>query len=140
MDALDFWIGEWVATWEGGGGSNVVTREFGGNVVVERFEADGPQPFSGLSVSVHDPAAGQWRQTWVDSTGNYWAFAGGAQDDGTVVLATPGRVDADQAFKRMVFSGIEPDAFDWRWEFSEDGAHWEQRWAIRYRRRGAPAG
>lgn len=132
---LDFWLGDWVAEWEGGSGSNAVTRELDSRVVVERFEAEGPEPFSGLSVSVFDSVAGLWRQTWVDSSGNYWAFTGGPQDDGTFVFATPERVDKDRMLKRMVFSAIEPDAFDWRWEVSEDGTVWAQRWAIHYRRR-----
>jgi hypothetical protein len=38
-DALDFWLGSWTATWEGGGGTNTVTRELADLVVVERFEA-----------------------------------------------------------------------------------------------------
>ncbi|MFZ0324243.1 MAG: hypothetical protein WAN48_08955 [Actinomycetes bacterium] len=134
MSGLDFWIGEWEVTWEGGAGRNVVTRELDGHVVLERFEASGPEPFSGLSVSVLEAATGQWRQTWVDSTGSYWTFVGGAQPDGTFVFATTERVDSDRVFKRMVFSRIEKDAFDWRWEFSEDAEQWDRRWFIRYAR------
>ncbi len=139
MDALDFWVGEWDASWDGGGGRNTVTRELGGKVVVERFEAAPPAPFSGLSVSAYDSSSEHWRQTWVDSTGSYWAFVGGPLPDGTFVFGTPTPVDADQVFKRMVFSGIGPDSFDWRWEFSADGTAWEERWAIRYQRRVTPA-
>ena len=36
----------------------------------------------------------------------------------------------------MVFSGIEPGGFDWRWESSPDAEQWQERWAIRYTRRG----
>jgi hypothetical protein len=132
---LDFWIGEWHAEWEGGSGTSYVTRELEGRVVVERFEADGDEPFSGMSVSVEDSATGRWRQTWVDSGGSYWSFVGGPQDDGTFVFATPEPVDAERVFKRMVFSDIDTDRFSWRWEFSADGAGWEQRWAIAYQRR-----
>ena len=139
MDALDFWIGEWDVTRDGGSGTNSVTRELGGNVVIERFETGPPEPFSGLSVSVPDQDTGGWRQTWVDSTGSYWTFVGSKQADGTFIFATPNRVDADQVFKRMVFSGIGPDSFDWRWEFSADGDHWDERWTIRYQRRVPPA-
>jgi hypothetical protein len=135
MDALAFWLGEWTCTWEGGSGTNAVTRELGDHVVVERFEALEPDRWSGLSVSVPGPANGTWRQTWVDSNGSYWHFEGGPQDDGTFVFATPGPVDEDRRFKRMVFSAIEPDGFDWRWESSTDGSTWEERWAIRYDRR-----
>lgn len=135
MTGLDFWVGEWTATWDGGSGSNTVTRELDGRVVVERFEAAGGEPFSGMSLSVPDVATGRWRQTWVDSSGSYWTFVGGPQADGSFVFETPERVDAEQAFKRMAFFDIRADAFDWRWEFSMDGENWEQRWAIRYRRR-----
>jgi hypothetical protein len=135
MAGLDFWVGEWRATWDGGTGTNTVTRELGGRVVVERFEAEGDEPFHGMSVSLDDPVTGIWRQTWVDSEGSYWAFVGGPQDDGSFVFGTPGPVDTDQVFKRMVFSNIAEGSFDWRWEFSADGTSWEQRWAIRYERR-----
>jgi hypothetical protein len=133
MCALDFWIGSWTCTWDGGHGTNSVTRELDGHVITERFEALEPDPFRGLSVSVLG-ADGIWRQTWVDSDGSYWHFEGGPQEDGTFVFATPGRVDAEHVFKRLVFSEIRPDGFAWRWEFSDDGSTWEQRWAITYRR------
>ena len=71
-------------------------------------------------------------------TGSYWAFVGGRQPDGTFVFGTETRVDAEQVFKRMVFSGIGPDSFDWRWEFSDDGEQWSERWTIRYQRRVPP--
>ncbi|MEO8329417.1 MAG: hypothetical protein ABI586_05375 [Candidatus Nanopelagicales bacterium] len=135
MSALDFWIGEWDASWDGGGGTNTLTLELGGRVIVERFEATPPESFKGLSVSVEVDGGRQWRQTWVDSTGSYWAFVGGPQADGTFVFATPEPVDEDQVFKRMVFSNIKADSFDWRWEFSADAQTWDERWAIRYRRR-----
>ncbi len=134
---LDFWLGSWDCSWEGGQGTNTVTRELDGHVVVERFEALGPEPFTGLSVSVPDPATGGWRQTWVDSTGSYWAFVGGLRQDGTFVLGTPDRVDADQLYKRMIFSDIGPDGFAWRWEGSPDRRTWTEKWAITYRRRPA---
>ena len=133
MDGLDFWIGRWVCTWEGGHGTNAVTRELDGHVISERFEAIEPEPFNGRSVSVLGSDA-IWRQTWVDSTGNYWHFEGGPRDDGSFIFATPGRVDAEHLYKRMVFSEITDESLAWRWEFSADGALWERRWAIDYRR------
>ena len=137
MSALDFWVGDWDATWDGGTGRNTVTRQLGGRVYVERFEAHGEEPFSGMSLSVQKAGTDEWRQTWADSEGSYWAFVGGPQDDGSFVFATPDRVDAEQVYKRMVFSDITPDAFRWRWEFSPDNEVWQQRWAISYVRRGS---
>jgi hypothetical protein len=101
--------------------------------VVERFEAAGEERFSGLSISLPD-LAGQWRQTWADSAGNYWTFVGGPRDHGSFVVATPEPVDAELLFKRMVFFNIAADSFDWRWEVSPDSENWTERWAIAYRR------
>jgi hypothetical protein len=138
MTGLDFWLGEWEGTWDGGSAINVVTRDLDDQVVVERFEARPPERFAGTSVSVQDRRTGEWRQTWVDSTGSYWAFVGGPRDDGTFVLATPERVDEEQVYKRMVFSDIAADSFSWRWESSADGTAWDLRWAISYQRLRVP--
>ena len=135
MADLDFWLGRLEGTWEGGSAVNVVTRELDDRVVVERFEARQPERFTGTSLSVPDRLTGEWRQTWVDSTGSYWAFVGGPQPDGTFMFATPEPVDADHLYKRMVFSEISESGLSWRWEASSDGIEWQQRWAIAYRRR-----
>jgi hypothetical protein len=43
--------------------------------------------------------------------------------------------DRREMEKRMVFSGIEADTFDWRWERSVDGGEtWEPPWTIDYHR------
>lgn len=133
---FDFWIGEWDCAFEGGHAINTVTRELGGHVLVERFEADAPRRWSGTSMSVFSAHDGRWRQTWVDEGGSYWAFVGGLVD-GDPSFATPDRVDADQVFKRMVFSDIADDSFHWRWESSPDGDDWTVNWKIQYSRRAA---
>ena len=140
--SLDFWIGDWSCTWDGGHGRNRVAREFDGHVVVERFDSLSPERWSGMSVSVFDARDGRWRQTWVDSTGNYWALEEGRvhddltfEVDETEVREDGSRVDVR---KRMVFSDIEGDSFHWRWERSlDDGTSWESLWTIDYRRGGA---
>ncbi|MCY7304435.1 MAG: hypothetical protein LH654_15705 [Thermoleophilia bacterium] len=63
---LDFWLGSWHARWEGGEGTNTITREFDDRVVVERFEGRPSMELTGYSVSVFDAEADLWRQTWVD--------------------------------------------------------------------------
>lgn len=131
---FDFWLGEWDCAFEGGHAVNVVTREHEGNVIVERFSADVPQAFSGTSVSVFTEHDGAWRQTWVDDAGCYWAFEGGLVD-GNPSFGTPVPVDAEQLYKRMVFTDIGVDGFHWRWESSPDGETWTVNWEIDYRRR-----
>lgn len=131
--SLDFWLGGWICTWDGGSGRNSITKEFDGRVVVERFESLEPERWSGMSLSVFDEVHG-WRQTWADSTGNYWALEGSPHADGFSFSVT-GSEEGVRVEKRMVFSDIEPDAFRWRWERSaDDGATWELLWTIDYRR------
>ena len=131
--SLDFWLGEWTCTWDGGGGRNAITKELGGRVVVERFESLAPERWSGMSLSVFDERNG-WRQTWVDSTGNYWAFRGSAHPDGFSFWVTEVE-EGREVEKRMVFAGIQTDTFYWRWERSVDGgATWEPLWTIDYHR------
>jgi len=134
--ALDFWLGEWDCAWDGGHGTNSITRELDDAVVLERFEARAPEAFRGMSVSVYDEHAG-WRQTWVDSNGSYWHLVGAPIGDGSPSFRTPTPVDVEHVFKRMVFSNVERDRFDWRWESSPTGDEWHERWAIRYTRRSA---
>lgn len=133
--AFDFWIGEWDCVFEGGHAVNAITRDFEGHVLTERFAMDSPRQWQGTSVSVYSPDLDLWQQTWVDQGGSYWHFVGRLVD-GDPAFATPGPVDGHQLFKRMVFSGITADAFDWRWESSPDGEQWTENWAIAYTRRG----
>ncbi|MCP5027699.1 MAG: hypothetical protein GY929_15600 [Actinomycetia bacterium] len=132
--AFDFWLGEWDCSFEGGTATNSVTRGFDGHVMTERFEAQTPQRWSGMSVSVYTESQGLWRQTWVDQDGAYWHFVGSLVD-GDPSFGTPDPVDTERLFKRMIFSNIGPDAFDWRWQSSPDGEDWTENWAIAYRRR-----
>ena len=81
---LDFWLGSWDVRWEGGAGTNDITRELGGKVVVERFAGRPALELQGLSVSVFDAEADLWRQTWVDDQGGYFALAGGMDGDSFV--------------------------------------------------------
>lgn len=131
--SLDFWLGNWTCTWDGGNGRNAITKELRGLVVVERFESLEPERWSGMSLSVFDERHG-WRQTWVDSTGNYWAFRGSPHAEGFSFSVTEVE-DGREIAKRMVFSDIEADRFRWRWERSGDGGTpWEPLWTIDYQR------
>jgi hypothetical protein len=133
--ALDFWVGTWDAAWEGGHGTNTVTRDYGGHAIIERFESFEPEPFRGISLSVFDADAACWRQSWVDSQGSHWQFTGGPSEEGFVLTATELK-DGVTVRKRMVFFNVRADAFDWRWERSEgDDPAWTPLWAIAYRRR-----
>ena len=133
---FDFWLGEWRVTWDEGRarGRNSIAREYGGNVVYERFDGRPGIDLVGMSVSVYREAVDRWFQTWVDDSGNYFALHGGMEDGEMVLLGElsgpRGRVSL-----RMRFSDIEDDRFTWRWESSkDDGATWEPLWELAYER------
>jgi hypothetical protein len=126
MDDFDFWVGEWDAQWEGGRGTNVVTSELDGTVILERFDGRPGTDLQGISVTVHDGT--EWRQTWVDSQHGYIDLRGGPQGD-VVEL----RHERDGIPFRMRFTEIREDSFVWLWESKPNGA-WEERWRIDYTR------
>jgi len=131
---LDFWLGSWDARWDGGEGTNTLTREFDGKVIVERFEGRPSMELTGFSVSVFDAGADLWRQTWVDDQGGYFALTGGVEED-TIVLRTTVVREGSPVELRMVFSEIEADSFRWVWERSTDeGVTWGPAWEIAYTR------
>ena len=135
---FDFWIGKWKCSGESfdaNGKStrteatNSIERTFDGHVIRENFKMRG---LNGTSVSVFDPAAKLWRQTWVDDQGSYIALAGTCVE-GKMTLQTLPRPDRPKAASRMVFSNVAADSFDWDWQSSRDaGATWTLVWHLHY--------
>jgi hypothetical protein len=139
---FDFWLGDWDVTWAGASpeageqhGRNRVEAILDGRVVLENFDGRPSAPLQGLSVSVYNAALAQWRQTWVDNTGNYWAFAGRFAE-GRMILSTMVERDGRPIHLRMVWFNLAPDSLDWHWERSSDGGQtWTVLWALHYTRR-----
>jgi hypothetical protein len=132
---LDFWLGRWDATWDGGTGTNRIERILGGRVIHEQFQGgDADSTLHGQSWSVFDPERRLWRQVWVDDQGTFLDLVGG-RADGWFALELLAPERGPKAAQRMVFRDIEPASFRWTWELSvDDGASWEVRWEIHYRR------
>lgn len=79
---FDFWVGEWdVHTADGTyAGSNTITREEKGCVLVERWT--GAQGGTGMSINYFDGASGEWVQAWHAAGGTQIDIRGGLTDDG----------------------------------------------------------
>ena len=86
----------------------------------------------GTSVSVYDAAVGRWVQTWMDSSGTWFHLSGSRGEDGMELRTTTASGDGYR--KRMRFTDIHEDRFEWDWSRSRDGGQWEPLWAISYRR------
>lgn len=140
---LDFWLGDWDASWPGangapaGHGTNNIARVLDGCIVQENFSGQGTPPFHGISVSVFDLKAGKWKQTWVDNQGAYLDFIGEFKD-GQMILQREGIApNGAKILQRMVWKNISANDFDWSWEASkDDGKTWQVQWPIHYKRKG----
>ena len=132
-NGFDFWVGEWTADIGGGStGINVVSREYAGRVIKERFTS--PQ-LCGESASTFSEARQVWCQTWVDDSGNYLLFVGRREAERMVLDGR--RPDGSPNGMRMVWSRITPDAFEWDYEKHEADGSWSSQWHISYVRRSA---
>jgi len=136
-DALDFWLGTWDVSWDGGGhGTNTIRRILDDRVIEESFDGrDADGALLGRSLSVLDVRDGRWRQTWVDSTGAYIDLVG-VEVDGRIAFQREAVVDGAPVTQRMVWLDVSRDAMRWQWQRSADGgATWQVAWEIAYRRR-----
>ncbi len=139
-DALDFWLGHWTVSWPGGIGTNQISRILDGRVIEEIFECQGDDgALYGRSHSVLDATDGQWKQTWVDSSGGYLDFVG-IVVDGRISFQRSAVVDGRDVLQRMVWLDVTSDGFRWEWQRSDDGGvTWQVSWPLDYRRAGAPS-
>ncbi len=135
-EQFDFWLGDWDVSWgDGQQGTNRIDKILEGKVIREQFDGNPAMAFRGMSLSVYDARREQWRQTWVDIEGTYWAFRGGFED-GRMILSTEEVVEGKDVLLRMVFYDIAADELEWSWERSDDGGEsWQQKWHIHYRRK-----
>jgi len=140
---FDFWVGEWKLNWNGGSGSNTITKEYDGCVIRENFQANPDStslptelpPLRGMSISVYLPNQEMWRQTWVDNSGAYLDFVG-KFSDGKMVLAREFNGKNDIPIKqRMTFYNITSDSLDWNWESAVGDDEWKLLWKIHYSRK-----
>jgi hypothetical protein len=139
LTRLDFWLGSWNLTWEGGKGLNTIEKTLDGRVVQEHFEATegGMKGFKGTSISTFNPRDGQWHQAWADNQGGYIDLIGIMDDNQKIFQTTKPRTmpDGTSVIFRMRFYDITENSLTWDWESSPDeGKTWELSWRIYYSR------
>jgi hypothetical protein len=139
---FDFWVGEWDLTTPGAKqgevnhSSNSIKRILGGCIVQENFLGGEATSLLGMSVSVFDPVAKKWKQTWVDNQGTYLDFIGEFGDGKMILSREAMRPDGTKVLQRMVWKNISANELDWSWERSLDkGQTWEVMWPVHYKRK-----
>jgi hypothetical protein len=110
-------------------GTNRITREYGGCVLQEHWEARGPQKQTGSSFNTYSVPGRHWHQTWVDSTGGF-LLLDGAFADGQMVLSgeMPGR-QGGTVRHRISFTPRADGTVRQFWETSRDGG---KTWTVAF--------
>ncbi len=139
LSKLDFWVGEWNLSWQGGKGKNIIEKKLNGRVIQENFEITegNNMGFTGISISTFNGADQQWHQAWADSNGGYFNFTGEMDGDTRIFKTTEPRIlpNNTSVLFRMRFYDITEDSFMWDWERSTDGGkEWQLSWRIQYTR------
>jgi len=131
---FDFLLGEWDCTWSDGAGTDSVYLDLDDKVVVQSFDARPSLEYQGVSHYVYDREARRWKQTWVDTDGNYLDFVGGFEQ-GVMELRREAPFDGGTATFRLRWFDIEREALRRAYERSDDGGEtWTTLWEIDYRR------
>ncbi|WP_424963456.1 hypothetical protein [Ekhidna sp.] len=139
LSKMDFWVGKWNLTWDGGKGTNLIEKKLDGRVIQENFEATegNYKGYLGMSISTFNPADGKWHQAWADNQGGYIDLIG-IMDGETRIFQTTNfrkQPDGKESVSRMRFYNITEDAFTWDWEATTDGGEtWNLNWRINYKR------
>ncbi|MBT5072138.1 MAG: hypothetical protein HOJ34_11845 [Kordiimonadaceae bacterium] len=130
-DDIDFWVGKWDATWQGGSGTNEITKEYNGCVIRENFKGSN---LLGMSVSSYSKADKTWRQIWLDEQNGFLDLKGFYDGDNYIFHTTP-NPDTPNSQLQMVFTDIQKDSFTWTWMATNDGGkNWQNNWQISYTR------
>lgn len=142
---FDFWLGEWDVTPNGQTpspgtppGRNVITKEYGGCVVVERWTGAG---MTGSSFNIYDRSRSEWVQTWVDSTGGLHQYRGRLHDGNMVFLGDvplpPAAKFAGRRTVRLTFFKLGPDKVRQLSESSMSDGTWTVNYDLIYVRRSS---
>ena len=134
---FDFWVGVWeVSMGSQVAGTNTITREYNGCVIVERWT--GAKGLTGTSVNVYHAPTKRWHQTWVDSAGSLLLLDGEFKD-GAMRLASPRE---GKTLHRVTWTPNADGGVRQLWEQSTDGgANWSVAFDGLYRRKsGGGAG
>lgn len=137
---FDFWVGEWdVKTQQGQtAGTNTIQKLENGCVLLENWT--GSLGGTGKSINFFDKQTNQWRQIWVDSTGNSTLFAGEFKD-GSMRYQTE-KVNAGGAkfLSRLTFTPLDKTHVRQYGEQSTDeGKTWTITFDFVYVLKPAPA-
>jgi hypothetical protein len=131
---FDFWIGDWDVTTNGQpAGTNLITLEEDGCVIHEHWK--GSRGGTGQSFNFYTRTSKQWRQTWIDNSGNPLDLYGEYRDRKmTLTGKTPAA--RGSVIQRITFFDNPDGTVRQLWESStDDGKTWVVAFDGLYRKR-----
>ncbi len=117
---FDFWAGQWAVTGAANGnvaGSNTIEIILGGCVLQENWSGAGGT--DGKSFNYFDD--GQWRQLWLDSSGNALELAGNLEEGSMVLRGESPARDGGTAQHEIRYEPREDGTVRQTWRASRDG-------------------
>ena len=132
---FDFWIGHWDVSAPSGKplGENRITAAPDGCSLYEAWQGRGG--VIGHSLNRYDPAAGRWRQRWIDNRGGQLDLSGGRQGAAMVLEGLDGEGGAPKR-QRITWTPQPDGSVRQLWETSDDdGRSWQTAFDGRYVRR-----
>jgi hypothetical protein len=122
---FDFWLGEWEVFAPNGtrAGTNSITRDHGGCVLVERWT--GTRGLNGSSFNIYTPATRKWHQVWVDNSGTLLQLEGEFVD-GAMRMQGDGLTAKGAMLNRITWTPQGDGSVRQFWEISTDkGQTWQ---------------
>jgi hypothetical protein len=123
---FDFWLGNWTVTSRRTGkvaGTNNVTREYGGCVVMEHWS--GVRGLHGSSFNTYDAGRRVWHQTWVDDRGTLLLLDGGLHAGSMVLQGRTVGTDGKSMLNRITWTPLRNGTVRQHWTVSsDDGKTW----------------
>jgi len=127
---LDFWLGTWEVRDAAGKleGTNVITREFDGCVIQQRWtSAEDPQ--FGASFTGYDFRKKLWYHSWVDNWANVLFVEGGWTPSGMTFQGERLTPNGERALERLIWAPQSDGTIHQVWDFSLDRG---QTWKVRF--------
>ena len=121
---FDFWLGEWnVRTPEGKlAGVNVITREYEGCVLHERYNTN--KGYSGESLNTYDVGRKVWHQTWVDTAGTLLLLEGGLRGRSMVLEGQTTEASGKVTKHRITWTPNADGSVRQHWESTDGAGQW----------------
>jgi hypothetical protein len=135
--ALDFWLGNWAISAQGGGPASTsnVSLDLDQCIVIERW--DGGRGHTGENIFAYSAGDRSWHGIFADNQGHVHVFVDGKVRDGSAEFTGPSRGEhGETILNRITIRRISDTQAQQSWEKSSDGGKtWSAQFHLDYTRK-----